>query len=111
MRIYTGEEKLAHVEQAEAYVKEGKGTYSSYAREAGIPKTTFSKWLHKVLPDESTKAPTPTEEKGMVKLGKPVMPATGRAKFQVEYYGCRIEVGTTHDLVELLRSIKRASTT
>jgi len=102
------EEKLAHVEQAEAYIKEGKGTYSSYAREAGVPRTTFHKWLHDLFPDGSKKPRTPNTQNGIVKLGKPVMHDSGNVKFLVDYYGSKIEVGTTHDLVELLRSIRKA---
>lgn len=108
MRLYTVEEKLAHVEQAEAYIKEGKGTYSSYAREVGVPRTTFHKWLHDLFPDGSKKPRTPNPQNGIVKLGKPVMHDTAKVKFLVDYYGSKIEVGTTNDLVELLRSIRKA---
>jgi transposase-like protein len=111
MRLYTREEKLAHVQQAEAYIKEGKGTYSSYAREVGVPRTTFHSWLHDLFPDGSRKPSTPTPQSGMVKLGKPVMQDARKGRFLVGYYGSSIEVGTTQDLVELLRSIKQASTT
>jgi transposase-like protein len=111
MKLYTTEDKLAHVERAKAYVKEGKGTYSSYAREAGVPRTTFHSWLHNLVPDGSMKPRTPTPQSGIVKLGKPVMQDAREGRFLVGYYGSSIEVGTTQDLVELLRSIKQASST
>ncbi len=73
MRIYSVKEKLAHVEQAKAYIKEGKGTYSSYAKEAGVPRTTFHSWLHDLFPDGSKNPHTLTPQSGIVKLGKLVM--------------------------------------
>ena len=111
MRLYSMQEKKAHVEHAKAYVMEGKGTYSSYAREAGVPRTTFHKWLHDLLPDGVKKPRTQNPENGIIKLGKPMTHDAGSGKFMVDYYGSRIEVGTTQDLVELLKGIRKASAT
>jgi hypothetical protein len=104
---YTHEEKVAHIERARVYVGAGKGSYSSYAREAGVPRTTFHKWLHDLFPDENKK--TSTSKPNLVNLGKPVIPGTINGTFVVDYYGAKITVKTTHDLVELLKSIKKAS--
>lgn len=110
MRLYTTKEKMVHAEQAEVYVKEGKGTYSSYAREAGIPRTTLHKWIHDVFSSRESKNSRMSEH-GIIKLGKPMVHSTSTGRFSVDYYGATIEVRTSHDLVELLKSIKKASTT
>jgi hypothetical protein len=106
--VYTEEEKLAHVERAKVYVEKGEGSYTAYAREARVPRTTFHKWLHRVYPETRIKK-AKASERSLVNLGKPGKDSTGRGTFLVEYYGSRIEVSSTGDLAELLKGIKEAS--
>ena len=105
--MYTKEEKLAHLEKAKANMKRGTGSFASYAKDAGISKSTFYKWAHAYRYLEDVKESGP--DLGLVSLGKPVPFTTEEHKFVVNYYGSRIEVNSTDHLVELLKGIKRAS--
>jgi transposase-like protein len=104
---YTMEEKLAHLKNAEACIENRRGTYTSYAREHGIARTTFHQWTQ--LFDSSKPVKDCTQKTSLVNLGRPMMPITEKQKFVVDYYGSRIEVSSTDNLVELLKGIKRAS--
>jgi len=106
---YTREEKLAHLGKAKAFVENGKGTYTSYARKNSIARTTFHQWTQ--LFDSSKPVQDCTQKTSLVNLGRPMMPITEKQKFVVDYYGSRIEVSSTDNLVELLKGIKRASAT
>lgn len=78
--VYTEEEKLAHVERAKVYVEKGEGSYTAYAREAGVPRTTFHKWLHRVYPETRIKKAR-ASERSLVNLGKPGKDSIGRGRF------------------------------
>ena len=104
---YTKEEKLAHVEKAKVFIKNGGGSYTSYARENDIARTTFYQWTL----DFGSSKPAKDRASGssLVNLGKPAMPIIEKQSFVVDYYGSRIEVSSTDKLVELLKGIKKAS--
>lgn len=107
MHYYTAEEKLAHLDRAKAQVEKGEGSFASYARERGLARTTFQKWMrtYGYGYGKGKKGP----DTGLVRLGNPLPLPSGGQRFVVEYYGSRIEVGSTGDLVELLKGIKKAS--
>jgi len=105
---YSKAEIQAHLEKAKVLVERGAGSYTSYAREHGVPKTTFHQWL-KAAVDTTTKRSRPSE-RSIVKLGK-LAPVVERQTIIVDYYGSRIEMGTTQDLVELLKGVRKASST
>jgi len=107
---YTIEEKLAHLQRAKTFVNEGKGTYTAYAKANGVPRTTFHQWIHVFGPNKPAQQGQ-TSKSPLVNLGKPLPPVTGEQKFVIDYYGSRIEVNSEDTLVELLKGIKRASTT
>lgn len=106
MKYYI-EDKLAHLERAKAYVENREGTYTSYAREHGIARTTFHQWMQAFGSDTQTQQKK--ERKALVKVGKPVPPVPEAQKFIVDYYGSRIEVNSENDLVVLLRGIRIAA--
>lgn len=103
---YYEEDKLAHVKRAKAYVENREGTYTSYAREHGIARTTFHQWMQTFVSD--TQMQRSKEAKPLVRVGKPISPVTEEQKFVIEYYGSRIEVNSTDNLVALLKGIRIA---
>jgi transposase-like protein len=42
---YTDEEKLIHLQKARAFGESGSGTFTSYARECGVSRSAFCKWV------------------------------------------------------------------
>ncbi len=103
---YNDEDKLAHLERAKAYVKNREGSYTSYAREHGIARTTFHQWMQTFGSD--TQMQRRKEANSFVRVGKPLSSVTEEQKFMIEYYGSRIEVNSTDNLVALLKGIRIA---
>ena len=100
---YSTEEKLAHLDKARTYVKNGKGTYTSYAREHGVARTTLHQWLRAFGVTKGTQ-----KGKSLVKLGKPNIAINKEQSIRVNYYGSKIVVSSQNDLVALLKGIKIA---
>jgi len=110
--IYTEKEKLAHLERAKAAMEKRTGSFSSYADDAGISRSTFYKWVHAYGYAESDKKGN-GPSMAFVNLGKP-MPkntASGNQKLVVQYCGFRIEVSLPDSLLELLKGIRVESIT
>lgn len=103
---YYKEDKLAHLEKAKTYVENREGSYTSYAREHGIARTTFHQWMHAFASDTQTQRRE--ESKALVRVGKPIPPVAKEQEFVIEYYGSRIEVNSTDNLVALLKGIRIA---
>lgn len=100
---YSTEEKIAHLDKARAYVENGKGSYTSYAREHGVARTTLHQWLH-VFGFTTGKQ----NKKTLVKLGKPNLAVIKEPCIEVDYYGSKIVVNSQNDLVALLKGIRIA---
>lgn len=103
---YYEEDKLAHLERAKAYVENREGTYTSYAREHKIARTTFHQWMKTFGSD--TQMQQKKETNLLVRVGKPLFSVGKEQKFVIEYYGSRIEVNSTENLIALLKGIRIA---
>jgi transposase-like protein len=102
---YTKEDKVAFLEKAKNYVERGAGSYASYTRECGISRSSFYKWMRSYGccdGDDDKSEPN----RVLVNLGKPLPLPSREQQFVVNYYGSRIEVSSTNDLVILLKGIK-----
>lgn len=105
---YTKEEKLAHLEKAKANIERGIGSFNSYARDAGISRSAFYKWVHTFGYGEKDEDANELG-KSLVNLGKPLQPNPPEAQeFVVHYYGSSIEVNSQSNLVALLKGIRSA---
>jgi hypothetical protein len=85
----------------------GAGSYASYTRECGISRSSFYKWMPSYgccEGDEDKSEPN----RGLVNLEKPLPLPSLEQQFVVNYYGSRIEVNSTNDLVSLPKGIKAA---
>jgi len=100
---YSTEEKLAYLDNARAYVKNGKESYTSYTREHGVARTTLHQWLRVFGFTTGTQ-----NKKALVKLGKPNLAVIKEQCIEVNYYGSKIVVSSQNDLVTLLKGIKIA---
>ena len=102
---YTRKEKLAHLERAKTVREEGKGSFMSYAKNAGIGRSTFYKWMHTYGYYEEDYDPKPIIP--FVGLGKPLekQPA-GDQKMVVHVFGAKIEVSLPGSFLELLQGIR-----
>ena len=108
--IYTKKEKLAHLEKAKAAMKQGTGSFHSYAETAGISRSTFYKWIHAYGYAEDNKKSGPTMT--FVKLGKPLSkPTSEEETLVVQYCGSRIEISLPNGLLALLKGIRIESFT
>ena len=104
--IHTKKEKLAHLERAKTLIKQGTGSFHSYADAAGISRSTFYKWAHAYgyVEDEKKKN---GQTMAFINLGKPLLkPTSGEQKLVVQYYGSRIEVSLPDSLLTLLKGIR-----
>ncbi|MDD3058344.1 MAG: hypothetical protein PHY87_11390 [Sphaerochaeta sp.] len=106
---YSRVEKQEHVERAKARVEKKEDSFASYAKRSGISRSAFYKWLREYGSTHTSERQA--SDGGMVNLGKPRASAVEKQPFIVEYYGSKIEVSSTNDLVALLKGIRKASST